>query len=106
MTHQPPARSRRSRHLLAWPAVAIAAISMTAFTRTIGRAARGLPTAIGAGPDEIRAAAAGSPRFDGQSFSNSEPSHVLSLRQGLAMVPDLLRHRSGRPPMTIPLVTA
>jgi L-ascorbate metabolism protein UlaG (beta-lactamase superfamily) len=79
---------------------------MTAFTRTIGRAARGLPTAIGAGPDEIRAAAAGSPRFDGQSFSNSEPSHVLSLRQGLSMVPDLLRHRSGRPPMTIPLVTA
>ncbi|HEY5879532.1 MAG TPA: MBL fold metallo-hydrolase [Nakamurella sp.] len=80
---------------------------MTAFTRTIGRAARGLPDAIGAGPDDIKAVATGSSRFDGRAFSNSEPSHVLSLRSGLAMLPDLLRRRgSGRPPITIPLVTA
>lgn len=80
---------------------------MTAFTRTVGRAARGLPDAIGAGPDDIRAVATGSSRFDGRAFSNPEPSHVLSLREGLAMLPDLLRRRgSGRPQITIPLVTA
>ncbi len=80
---------------------------MSAFTRTVGRAARGLPTAIGASTDEIRPVAAGSARFDGQSFSNPEPAHVLSLRQGLGLIPQLVRHRGhGRPPRTIPLVTA
>jgi hypothetical protein len=80
---------------------------MSALTRTVGRAARGLPTAIGARPEEIRRVAAGSDHYDGRTFSNSEPSQVLTLRQGLALVPDLLRRRGdGRPPLTIPLVTA
>ncbi|WP_395727898.1 MBL fold metallo-hydrolase [Nakamurella sp.] len=85
----------------------MAAVSMSALTRTVGRAARGLPTAIGARPAEIRRAAAGSDRYDGRAFSNFEPSTVLTLRQGLALVPDLIRRRGGgRPPLTIPLVTA
>ena len=87
--------------------MALAAISMSALTRSVGRAARGLPTAIGAGPEEIRKVAAGSDRYDGRTFSNPEPSAVLTLRQGLALVPDLLRRgNGGRPPLTIPLVTA
>ncbi|HOZ56923.1 MAG TPA: MBL fold metallo-hydrolase [Nakamurella multipartita] len=106
MTHQPPAARRPTARRLTWPVLAIAAISMTALTRTLGRAARGLPTAIGAGPDEIRPVAEGSSRFDGTSFSNVEPAHVFGLRQGLRLLPELLRHRNGHPPMTIPLVTA
>ena len=87
--------------------MALAAISMSALTRTLGRAARGLPTAIGAGPAEIRTVATGSSRFDGRSFSNPEPSHVLSLRDGLRLIPAMARRGgNGRPPMTIPLVTA
>ncbi len=87
--------------------MALAAISMSALTRTVGRAARGLPTAVGARPHDIRSVAAGSDRYDGRSFSNPEPSHVLTLRQGLALVPDLFRRGDrGRPPLTIPLVTA
>ena len=87
--------------------MALAAISMTALTRSVGRAARGLPTAIGASAADILSVATGSARFDGRSFSNPEPSHVLSLRQGLGLIPALIRHRGhGRPPRTIPLVTA
>lgn len=72
---------------------ALAVLSMSALTRTAGRAARGLPTAIGAGPDEIRPVASGSPRYDGRTFSNPEPSAVLSLRDGLSLLPALLRRR-------------
>lgn len=80
---------------------------MSALTRTVGRAARGLPTAIGAGPAEIRPVAARSPRYDGRAFSNPEPSAVLSLRDGLSLLPALLRRRGdGRPTTAIPLVTA
>jgi L-ascorbate metabolism protein UlaG (beta-lactamase superfamily) len=111
VTHQPPAhypaRPPTLSARLAWPALALAAISMTALTRTLGRAARGLPTAIGASADDIRAVACGSAQFDGRSFGNPEPAHLLSLRQGLGMIPALLRRRGqGAPPRSIPLVTA
>ena len=86
---------------------ALAVLSMSALTRTVGRAARGLPTAIGAGPDEIRPVASGSPRYDGRTFSNPEPSAVLSLRDGLSLLPALLRRRGdGRPSTAVPLVTS
>ncbi|WP_420123425.1 MBL fold metallo-hydrolase [Nakamurella sp.] len=80
---------------------------MSALTRTVGRAARGLPTAIGAGAAQIRPVASGSPRYDGRTFSNPEPSAVLTLRDGLSLLPALLRRRDGgRPSTAVPLVTA
>lgn len=87
--------------------MALTAVTMSALTRTLGRATRGLPTAIGARPEAIRTVAVGSVHFDGRTFANIEPSRVLTLRQGVALIPDLVRRRGGgRPALTIPLVTA
>lgn len=80
---------------------------MTALTRTVGRAARGLPDAIGAGTTEIARVAAGSTQYQDGRFVNRDPSRMLTLRQGLQLVPDLIRHRGrGRPPRAVPLVIA
>ena len=75
-----------------------AAVAATAALTTLGRAARGLPTAMGAGRAAIRPAAEGSPHFADDSFRNTEPSHVLAPGEMTSMIPALIRHRGlGKP---------
>ena len=85
---------------------AAAAAALAALTG-LGRAARGLPTAIGAGRTSIRPSAVGSPHFADDAFHNTEPSHVLAPGEFASMIPALVRHRgSGKPGGPIPLITA
>jgi len=72
---------------------------------SLGRAARGLPTALGARRGQIRPYAAGSPHFADDAFHNTEPSHVLAPGEAASMIPALIRHRgAGKPAGPIPLV--
>ena len=72
---------------------------------SLGRAARGLPTALGARRGQIRPYAAGSPHFADDAFHNTEPSHVLAPGEAASMIPALIRHRgAGKPAGPIPLI--
>ena len=59
-----------------------AATAALATLTSLGRAARGLPTALGARRGQIRPYAAGSPHFADDAFHNTEPSHVLAPGRG------------------------
>jgi len=73
---------------------------------SLGRAARGLPTALGATRSQIRPAATGSPQFADDTFHNTEPSHVIAPGEFASMIPALIRHRgAGKPTGPVPLVT-
>ena len=91
-------------------AVALTAAAAAAALATLtglGRDARGLPTAIGAGRSAIRPAATTSAHFSGDAFHNTEPSHVLAPGEFASLIPALIRHRgAGKPPGPVPLVTA
>ncbi|MET0863182.1 MAG: MBL fold metallo-hydrolase, partial [Nakamurella sp.] len=87
---------------------AAAAVAATATLTGLGRAARGLPTALGAGQAQIRPSAEGSAHFAENSFRNTEPSHVLAPgdKAAWSMIPALIRHRGlGKPTGPIPLVS-
>lgn len=91
---------------MAWTAAAVGIVGMTLVTRSLRRAARGVPTSIGASPQLIAPLATGSTQFRGGAFANAEPSEVLGLGQGLRLLPQLIRRRGrGRPPGPVPLVT-
>jgi L-ascorbate metabolism protein UlaG (beta-lactamase superfamily) len=83
------------------------AVAATAALTSLGRAARGLPTALGAGRADIRPSAAGSLHFANDAFRNTEPSHVLAPgdKAAWSMIPALIAHRgAGKPHGSIPLV--
>ena len=83
-----------------------AATAALATLTGLGRAARGLPTALGARRGQIRPYAAGSPHFTDDAFHNTEPSHVLAPGEAVSMIPLLIRHRgAGKPAGPVPLVT-
>jgi len=70
----------------------------------LARAARGLPTSIGATVADIRPYAAGSPRYRDDRFHNTEPSHPLGPEQSGGFVRDLLTRRTlGTPAGRVPL---
>jgi L-ascorbate metabolism protein UlaG (beta-lactamase superfamily) len=82
-----------------------AATAALATLTGLGRAARGLPTALGARRGQIRPYAAGSPHFTDDAFHNTEPSHVLAPGEAVSMIPLLIRHRgAGKPAGPVPLV--
>ena len=84
------------------------AVAATAALTSLGRAARGLPTALGAGRAEIRPSAKGSLHFANDAFRNTEPSHVLAPgdKAAWSMIPALIGHRgAGKPNGSIPLVS-
>ena len=85
-----------------------AAVAATAALTSLGRAARGLPTAMGAGRAEIRPSAESSLHFANDAFRNTEPSHVLAPgdKAAWSMIPALIAHRGeGKPKGSIPLVS-
>ena len=84
-----------------------AAVAATAALTSLGRAARGLPTAMGAGRAEIRPSAESSLHFANDAFRNTEPSRVLAPgdKAAWSMIPALIAHRGeGKPKGSIPLV--
>ena len=102
MTHEPARRLPVIPILLTAASAAAALATLTG----LGRAARGLPTAIGARRSQIRPYAAASPHFADDTFHNTEPSHVLAPGEFASLLPALVRHRgAGRPGGTVPLVT-
>jgi L-ascorbate metabolism protein UlaG (beta-lactamase superfamily) len=71
----------------------------------IGRAARGLPTALGASSAKLRAGADTSPHAEGGRFANTEPGSVLAQVGTATIIGRLLtRGREGRPNGPVPLV--
>ncbi|MDT7702923.1 MAG: hypothetical protein QOJ30_5248 [Pseudonocardiales bacterium] len=73
----------------------------------LGRAARGLPTALGAGSTALLAAAARSPHARDGVFTNTEPGSVLAEASPWTILGLLLtRGRSGRPSDPVPLAPA
>jgi L-ascorbate metabolism protein UlaG (beta-lactamase superfamily) len=85
-------------------AAALAAVAMATLSG-LGRAARGLPTAIGAGRTQIRSSAAGSPHYAGDTFHNTESTRTILPGEIPHVLPALLRHRGvGRPNGVVPLV--
>lgn len=85
-------------------AAALAAVAMATLSG-LGRATRGLPTAIGAGRTQIRSAAAGSPHYAGGTFHNTESTRTIRPEEIPHVLPALLRHRGvGRPNGVVPLV--
>ena len=70
----------------------------------VARAARGLPTSIGASAADIRPYAAGSPRYRDGRFHNSEPSSMLGPEDGGNLLRELLTRESvGTPRVDVPL---
>ncbi|TCN52727.1 L-ascorbate metabolism protein UlaG (beta-lactamase superfamily) [Rhodococcus sp. SMB37] len=70
----------------------------------LARAARGLPTSIGASVSDIRPYAAGSPQYREGRFHNTEPSSALDPEAGGGLVKDLLARGSrGRPTGDVPI---
>jgi len=94
-------RPPSSRSLLAVVPAALAALVLARLVR----AARGVPTALGAGPSRLRAAAAGSPHAAAGRFANTQPGTIIAgpAKAGIAM---LSRGRTGRPARPVPLVAA
>ncbi len=84
--------------------VAGAAGALTA-TLAVGRAASGLPTAVGAASAQLRASAATSPHSVAGRFANTEPSSAVA-QPGLAVILGrlLTRGSTGRPAGPVPLV--
>jgi L-ascorbate metabolism protein UlaG (beta-lactamase superfamily) len=84
------------------------AVATTAALTSLGRAARGLPTALGAGRAQIRPSAQASLHYSDNAFRNTEPSHVLAPgdKAAWSMIPALIAHRgAGKPNGSIPLVS-
>lgn len=73
----------------------------------LARAARGVPSALGAGPRRLRASAAGSPHAVNGTFANTEPGTVLGRGSATALIGKLFaRDRSGLPSGPVPLAPA
>ncbi|MFT7022019.1 MBL fold metallo-hydrolase [Rhodococcoides yunnanense] len=70
----------------------------------LARAAWGLPSQIGARTQSIAPYAAGSPRYRGRRFHNTEPSASFSASDGESILLSLMRRgATGRPQQPIPL---
>jgi L-ascorbate metabolism protein UlaG (beta-lactamase superfamily) len=71
----------------------------------LGRAARGIPTAIGASPARMQTAADASPHGKDGRFANTEPGSVLTQVSTATIVRRMLtRGDGGRPSGPVPLV--
>ncbi len=93
---------RRSRGL--YPLLTVAALSTTAGLIQLGRAARGLPVAMGASQRRIEPGVTGSPRYDDGVFHNALPSTTIAPGSGATLLKGLLTHRDrGRPRGRVPL---
>ncbi len=94
----------RSLLVAAITAAGTAAASFVAWK--LFRAARGVPTSMGASRRQIRPYAAASPHFRDDAFHNNEPSVFLAPGEFGSMIPELIRHRGqGRPHGPVPLVS-
>jgi L-ascorbate metabolism protein UlaG (beta-lactamase superfamily) len=69
----------------------------------LARAARGVPTALGAGGRALRAAAAGSPHAAAGRFANTAPGSVIAAGPVQLAVAMLRRGPGGRPARPVPL---
>ncbi len=94
--------SRRSPGLV--PLLTTAGLAATAGLVQLGRAARGLPSAMGASSRRIAPQVTGSPRFSGGVFSNVLPGTVLAHGTAKTLLRAMLtKDGRGRPSRSIPL---
>ena len=87
------------------PLLPLAALAVFATAGALlARAARGVPTALGAHRRRLRAAAAGSPHATAGRFANSTPATIIAAGPGQVAAAVLRRGRAGRPARPVPLV--
>jgi L-ascorbate metabolism protein UlaG (beta-lactamase superfamily) len=91
--------------LAALPVVLSGAAGAVALAR-LARAARGVPTALGARRSRLRAAAAGSAHAAAGRFTNTQPGTVIAAGMGQVAVAMLSRGPAGRPARPVPLAAA
>lgn len=90
----------------ALPLKSLLALAAGAGLFGVGRAARGLPTAMGASQRRIATTATGSPQFEAGVFHNRLPSTLLSPGSGPSLLKGLIQHGAkGKPPGAVPLVS-
>ncbi len=82
------------------------AVAFGAAATWVGRAAWGLPVALGATATQLRAVAQGSPQFSDGKFVNVEPSPLTAMDGASIMRAWLARDDRGRPAGPVPLATS
>lgn len=86
------------------PLIAVAGLAATAGLVQLGRAAKGLPAAMGARQRRIEADVAASPRYEDGTFHNVLPGTMLTPGSGGPLLRGLLRKgRKGKPNGDVPL---